>query len=72
MLADAAGNVWLGRDRPGQGPLWAVISSDGQLRRFVRTGRAVALLAVTPTHAYGVATDELGVQYLHVYELPDG
>jgi hypothetical protein len=72
MMADAAGTVWLGRDRPGQPPLWSVIASDGRVLRLVRTPPTVALLAVTPRRAYAVATDELGVQYLYVYELPGG
>ena len=70
MIAAADGGVWLHRQHPVAGSVWAVIAPGGALDYFLRTRPGVSVRVVTASHLYAVAEDELEVEYVEVYELP--
>jgi hypothetical protein len=68
---DAAGNLWVPEyAQPGAYSLaWSVFSESGQLLGVVDLPEAISVLDIGLDYVLGLRTDELGVQYIQVYQL---
>lgn len=73
LLFDDEGRVWAQRGGPGDSSyrLWDVLSVEGQHVATLRFPSAVSLHAVGNGHAVGIRRDELEVQYVELFEIPD-
>jgi hypothetical protein len=80
LVVSSAGVVWLG-DYPGPEALlpqpalrprtWTLFGPDGVRRRLIHSPPGFELKAVRNGLAYGVQTDDLGVQSVLVYRVPE-
>lgn len=72
MFVDDEGNVWLGEGGAGAfepPPQWMIFAADGRYLGEVPVPAGFRVLDVRDGRVLGVATDELDVEYLHVYRL---
>jgi hypothetical protein len=80
LVVSSAGTIWLG-DYPGpeallpqpalRPRLWTLFGPDGARRRLIYSPPGFELKAVRDELAYGVQTDDLGVQSVRVYRVPE-
>jgi hypothetical protein len=80
LVVSSAGTIWLG-DYPGPEALspqpalrprmWTVFGRDGVRRRLIQSPPGFELKAVRNGLAYGVRTDDVGVQAVWVYRVPE-
>lgn len=71
--ADLVGHLWVREyEIPGEGganPVWTVFDPDGRVLGFVDTPAGLDVYEIGEDHILGLATDELGVEYIQVWSL---
>ncbi len=73
VVGDALGHLWVAEfKRPGDdhvGTLWTVFDGDGRMLGLVETPAIVTVFEIGEDYILGEATDELGVEYVRMWEL---
>ncbi len=76
LVADAHGYLWVERSRPPADttPRFDILDPEGRVVGWVSLPEALELLEIGPDYLLGLHRDELGVEYLRMYELtrPEG
>ncbi len=71
--ADLVGHLWVQEHRiPGEGnanPVWTVFDPEGRVLGFVETPAGLHIYEIGKDHILGLATDDLGVEYIQVWSL---
>ena len=72
-LTDAADHLWVREyELPGEetpNPTWTVFDPGGHVLGFVETPEGLSIFEIGEDHVLGLATDELGVQYVQMWSL---
>ena len=73
LLIDGAGQVWAQRGAPADAEYrtWDVLGSQGSHVAIVRFPSGVRLQAVGSDYAVGIGRDELDVQHVELFRIPD-
>lgn len=71
IVVDADRNMWVqGPAIPGRGSdRWLVFSEDGTYTGWIAIPRSLRVTHIDSNAIVGIATDDLGVQYIEVYKL---
>ncbi|HSJ25977.1 MAG TPA: hypothetical protein VK929_14970 [Longimicrobiales bacterium] len=71
LRLDADGYIWAELYRlPGEtSPVWRVFNERGEWMRDVPTPSGVEIFEISADYLLGVWTDELGVEYVHLYDI---
>lgn len=74
LIADGEGNVWVEHYRaaPEEQPRWSVFGADGRWLGEVATPAGLRIHEIGAGYVLGVWTDEVGIEYLRLYELLKG
>ncbi len=74
IVADLAGYLWVLEYRMfGEGPaVWTVFDPEGRIQGLVETPPGLEVLEIGADYLLGLVTDELGVEYVHVWALDRG
>lgn len=71
--ADLVGHLWVREhELPGEGranPVWTVFDPEGRVLGFVETPAGLDIYEIGEDYILGLATDELGVEYIQVWSL---
>ena len=71
--ADLVNHLWVREyEIPGEGasnPVWTVFDPEGQVLGFVETPAGLDIYEIGEDYILGLATDELGVEYIQVWSL---
>ena len=71
--ADLVGHLWVKEyEIPGEGgagPVWTVFDPEGRVLGFVETPGGLDIYEIGEDYILGLATDELGVEYIQVWAL---
>lgn len=72
-LTDLADHLWVQEyDLPGEetpSPVWTVFDPEGHVLGFVDTPAGLSIFEIGEDYIVGLATDDLGVQYVQVWSL---
>ncbi len=72
-MADLVDHLWVREyEIPGEGgagPVWTVFDPEGRVLGFVETPAGLDVYEIGEDHILGLATDELGVEYIQVWSL---
>ncbi|MDE2795970.1 MAG: hypothetical protein OXL34_14205 [Gemmatimonadota bacterium] len=72
-MADLVDHLWVREyEIPGEGganPVWTVFDPEGRVLGFVDTPAGLDVYEIGEDHILGLATDELGVEYIQVWAL---
>ena len=72
-LTDLADHLWVQEyDLPGEetpSPVWTVFDPEGHVLGFVETPAGLSIFEIGEDYVLGLATDDLGVQYVQVWPL---
>ena len=58
-----------GSSRSGANPVWTVFNPEGRVLGFVETPAGLDIYEIGEDYILGLATDELGVEYMQVWAL---
>ena len=71
--ADLVGHLWVREhELPGEGgagPVWTVFDPEGRVLGFVETPGGLDIYEIGEDYILGLATDEVGVEYIQVWSL---
>ena len=71
--ADLVGHLWVREhELPGEGsadPVWTVFDPEGRILGFVETPGGLDIYEIGEDYILGLATDEVGVEYIQVWSL---
>lgn len=72
-MADLMGHLWVREhELPGEGrmnPVWTVFDPEGRVLGFVETPAGLDVYEIGEDYILGLATDELGVEFIQVWAL---
>jgi hypothetical protein len=73
LLFDDDGRLWAARGGPedSEHRLWDVLSAEGEHIAVVRIPAGIRLRAVSAEHAVGVRRDEMEVEHVELFQIPD-
>ena len=74
ILSDLAGNLWV-REYSASGAgdaVWAVFDPEGRIRGLVETPSGLEVFEIGEDYVLGLVEDELGVEYVQMYDLHTG